>query len=64
VLLSVQVDATGAPERVEVQESSGFAVLDAAALAAVERWRFEPGTMDGVPVPTRVEVPIRFELER
>jgi protein TonB len=63
VLLSVRVDATGRAESVEVLESSGFAALDAAALAAVERWEFEPGTLDGAPVPTRVEVPIRFELE-
>jgi protein TonB len=62
VLLAVEVDASGSPTAVEVQASSGFAALDAAAVAAVKEWEFEPGRLDGAPVASRVEVPIRFEL--
>jgi protein TonB len=64
VLLSVRVDASGRPEAVDVQASSGFRVLDEAARAAVERWEFEPGRLNGAPVPSQAEVPIRFELDR
>jgi TonB family protein len=64
VLLAVQVDAEGRPETVAVQVSSGFAVLDEAAIAAVEDWEFEPGRLDGTPVRSRVEVPIHFRLGR
>ncbi len=35
-----------------------------AATAAVARWRFEPGRKGGKPVPTRMQVRIRFELRR
>ena len=62
VLLAVQVDAAGRPETVEVQVSSGFASLDEAAVAAVRSWEFEPGRLGGEPVPSRVEVPIEFQL--
>jgi protein TonB len=62
VLLSVRVDAAGRPESVEVQVSSGFASLDDAAVAAVTRWEFEPGRLDGEPVASQVEVPIHFQL--
>jgi protein TonB len=64
VLLAVLVDAAGRPEAVEVQVSSGFASLDDAAVTAVKSWQFEPGRRDGEPIASRVEVPIRFQLER
>jgi protein TonB len=64
VLLAVRVGRSGRPESVAVRNSSGFASLDAAAIAAVEHWEFEPGRLDGEPVPSQVEVPIRFELRR
>jgi protein TonB len=64
VLLGVRVDASGRPEAIEVRVSSGFAALDAAAVAAVRGWEFEPGRVGGVPVPSQVEVPIHFELDR
>lgn len=63
VLLSVLVSASGEPVRIEVRTSSGVPVLDEAAVQAVRRWAFEPGTTDGQAVPSRVEVPIRFELD-
>jgi protein TonB len=64
VLLSVRVDAAGRPGGIEVRLSSGFPVLDEAAVAAVRDWDFEPGRADGEPVASQVEVPIRFELDR
>jgi protein TonB len=62
VLLAVDVGTNGRPTAVAVQRSSGFPLLDAAALAGVRRWRFEPARAAGVPVASRVEVPIRFSL--
>ncbi len=37
--------------------------FEEAALQAVRRWRFKPGTKDGVPVNTRMQVPVTFNLE-
>jgi protein TonB len=63
VLLRVHVSAAGRPEAVSIRRSSGFEVLDEAAVEAVRRWEFEPALVDGRPVASEVEIPIRFELE-
>ena len=44
VVLEFTVDASGAVTSVKVQKTSGFNILDEAAVKAVkERWRFPPG---------------------
>jgi iron complex outermembrane recepter protein len=60
VLTLVTVDAQGSVTSAEVLESGG-ALFDAAALEAVKRWKFEPATRDGVPIPARIRIPFRFE---
>jgi periplasmic protein TonB len=62
VVLHVNVSPEGLPVAVTVAESSGFPSLDAAALTAVQQWRFVPATKGGVPVPAVAEVPVRFRL--
>jgi len=63
VVLRIKVAADGAVAMVEVAQSSGFDLLDDAALDAVRRgWRFVPARRDGVALESWVEVPIRFAL--
>jgi protein TonB len=38
--------------------------LDRSAIAAVKRWRFKPGTYDGMPVPMLVNIELTFKLSR
>ncbi len=64
VLLRVEVDARGRPARVRVERGSGSRQLDAAAVSAVRRWRFEPALQGGEPVPSTVLIPIAFRLDR
>jgi len=64
VMLSVDVDKEGDPVSVEIIQSSGFRMLDQAALKAVRHWKFQPGSLGGVPVDSTVTVPIRFKLEK
>lgn len=64
VLLRVEVDARGRPARVRVERGSGARQLDAAAVSAVRRWRFEPALQGGEPVRSSVLIPIVFRLER
>ena len=64
VLLEVLVASDGHAADVRVAKSSGYPALDESALTTVrERWRFIPAHRDGVPVESRVTVPIRFRLE-
>ncbi len=53
---------SGRPTGVAVKQSSGVAILDQAAIAAVRRWTFEPARTAGLPVASTVEVPVRFSL--
>jgi protein TonB len=62
VLLLVKVSAAGDSEEVTVQRSSGYDVLDEAAVEAVEKWKFIPAKRGETPVSSSVVVPINFVL--
>lgn len=61
-VIRARLDRDGNPDEVLLAASSGFPVLDRAALAAVRRWAFEPGRRGGEPVAAWVQVPVRFAL--
>lgn len=63
-VVRIYVGADGLPQRAELRASSGFERLDSAALAAVMKWRFKPGTRGGVPEPMWILQPIPFVLNR
>jgi protein TonB len=62
VLVRALLDPEGDPREVRVHRSSGHALLDHAAVAAVSRWAFEPASRDGLRIPAWVEVPVHFRL--
>lgn len=61
--LKVEVMKSGRVGRIKVATSSGFDVLDKAALEAVKGWRFIPGTRNGNRARQWVVVPVRFRLQ-
>jgi periplasmic protein TonB len=63
VLLRVEVLASGDAGKVLVERSSGYDILDQAAVDSVKRWRFRPARRNGEPVTASVRVPIRFALQ-
>jgi protein TonB len=60
--LRLTIDAEGRVARVVLERSSGHAVLDAAAAAAVREWTFFPASVDGVPTAVTVLKPVVFTL--
>jgi protein TonB len=62
VKLRVLVSADGLSEHVEVANSSGYAVLDDAAMDAVKKWRFIPAMRGETAVISSVIVPINFQF--
>ena len=64
VTVRVEVSADGLPLRVALEKSSGYGVLDQAALRAVKTWRFQPRTVGGVAMTGTVDVPVNFTLSR
>lgn len=63
VMLSVDVDKQGEAVSVKIVQSSGFRLLDQAALKAVRHWKFQPGKLGDIVVESVVHVPVRFRLQ-
>lgn len=62
VVVSILVDESGRAAAVTVRESSRYAALDEAAVAAVKQWRFAPARRNGEPVVSTHTVRVRFRL--
>ncbi len=63
VVLDVEVLAEGKAGDVKLYQSSGYDILDNAALQTVKTWRFTPARRFGPAVTQRFLVPIKFSLE-
>jgi periplasmic protein TonB len=63
VLVRVQVGTDGRALQVQLLKSSGYARLDDNALATVARWRFKPGSVNGVPTVGWVEQPVNYAAQ-
>jgi protein TonB len=63
VLLRVLVDEQGKPVDVEIEQSSGYSLLDRSARSQVlASWLFQPATVDGRPARAWARVPVTFDL--
>jgi protein TonB len=60
VILEAVINVRGEVERLRVLRS--VPLLDGAALDAVQRWRYTPTLLNGVPVPVLITITVRFSL--
>jgi TonB family protein len=63
VLLQLTIGTDGLPRDIAVAQSSGFAELDAAAVASARQWRFRALRSDGGATTATARVPVRFHLD-
>ena len=63
VSLKVSVGKSGSCLEVEIEKSSGHAILDEAAVKAVKTWKFHPAQLGNMPIESIVRVPVRFYLD-
>ncbi len=63
VHMQFTVDAQGRVQDVSVISSEPENVFDAAAVASVKEWRFNPALQDGEPAPVETRQTIHFELD-
>lgn len=63
VRLRVTVKRDGLPSRVDIEKSSGYRLLDAAARDQVWNWRFVPARQGTDAIESSVVVPVVFRLE-
>ena len=62
-ILKVLVDPAGRSEQVRVHRTSGFDVLDDAAMNALRRWEFHPAHHGQKSVESWVNIPVVFKLK-
>lgn len=62
VILDIEVLADGRVGEVKIVESSGYELLDRAAIEAVKRWTFIPAQRDGKAVRSVVRQKVVFKL--
>ncbi len=63
VVVSLTVTVSGKAEQVAVKKSSGYPLLDQAALAAIRKSRFRPALHNGLAVNSSIEQVFIFILE-
>jgi len=63
VVVQVIVNTEGRPDSVDVLTTSGFPSLDQAAVTGVRKWRFRPAELGSIKVKSRVNIPVRFNLD-
>jgi TonB family protein len=60
-VVSLLVDTDGNPKNICVQKAGGYG-MDEEATKAAAKYRFQPATKDGKPVPVRIPLIVRFRL--
>ena len=63
-LLRFEITEGGMVSKITVEQSAGHEDLDRAAIAAVQKWRFEPARRGAQAVAVWVTLPVRFELKK
>jgi len=63
VILDVAVNADGQAENVRIYESSGYRILDQAAVKAISKCRFNPARSGDTALASLIRIPFRFALQ-
>ncbi len=61
-VLKVLVDSKGDPGQVTLDRTSGFDILDVAAMRAIRHWKFHPAHKGITAVPSWIRIPVAFRL--
>ncbi len=62
VILKALIEKDGLPQKVLVQKSSGYSVLDEAAVSTIKRWYFAAAHRGSFRFSSEVIIPIKFQL--
>jgi TonB family protein len=61
VVVYVEISPGGVPQNMRIVKGIGLG-LDEKALEAITKWRFKPGTKDGIPVTVMAQIEVNFKL--
>jgi TonB family protein len=62
VKLTALIEKDGTANQVGIAESSGYGILDNAAVNTVKTWKFSPAQSGPIQFSSRISIPIRFDL--
>lgn len=62
VIIDITVEPNGRTADVDIRQSSGYALLDQAAVKAAMKWEIMPHEINGQAVRAAFQVPVKFEL--
>ena len=62
VTLKIHIDDSGKPYLIEVADSSGYSILDQAAIDGVRKWRFNPVRKEGIKIASWITKRFSFRL--
>ena len=62
-VISVYILKNGRVGQAQIEQSTGFDMLDRSALAAVSQWIFEPATTSSQITEAWFKIPVRFQLK-
>lgn len=63
VVLMLYINGSGALDKVEIVKSSGFPLLDEAAIKEMKHSRFEPAMDGAIPIRSRAQAGVTYRLE-
>lgn len=63
VILDVVIKIDGRPKEVKIAKSSGYEILDQAALETVAMWEFIPAKQGNIKIESQVKIPITFKID-
>jgi protein TonB len=63
VVLMLYINGSGTLDKVEIVKSSGFPLLDAAAIKEMKQSRFEPAMDGAIPIRSRAQASVTYRLE-
>ena len=61
-VIAIEVLKSGEAGRWKVMQSTGYSLLDEAAIKAIHQWHFHPATEKGQAVVICIQIPVHFEL--
>jgi periplasmic protein TonB len=63
VRVGFEVDERGYVDNLTILEAKPSGFFEKSVMRCVTKWRYKPGTVEGIPVRARMETTIRFEME-
>jgi len=63
VILMLYINGSGTLDKVEIVKSSGFPLLDAAAIREMKLSKFEPAMDGAIPIRSRAQASVTYRLE-